>query len=163
LPHAPVYRRLQDGTLVLNGRALEDMVLGLGHRLLHSFLRLLSMLVGLLCVMSGTQSRLGHNTVRLVPELSGQLAVPFQNLFGRVNFLAVPRAMSGDLCGTCTVPANFLQVAGDLFPAWARRVKIFLAVVLNLRLTMFAAFNFITQTVQPQGEFGTIDGCHILL
>jgi hypothetical protein len=98
-----------------------------------------------------------------VPELSGQLAVPFQNLFGRVNFLAVPRAMSGDLCGTCTVPANFLQVAGDLFPAWARRVKIFLAVVLNLRLTMFAAFNFITQTVQPQGEFGTIDGCHILL
>ena len=163
LPHAPVYRRLQDGSFILNGRTLEDMVAGIGHGLLHRFLRLLRLLIGLLCVMPRIRSRLGHNSIRLMPELSGQFAVPLQNFFGRMKLLAVPRAMSCDLRRACTVSANFLQVSDDLFPARARCVKILLAVALDLRLAMFAAFNLITQPMQPQGEFGTVDGCHILL
>jgi hypothetical protein len=163
LPHAPVYRRLQDRSFILNGRTLEDMVSGIGHGLVHCFLRLLRMLFGLLRVMPGIQSRFGHNTIRLVPELSGQFTVPFKNLLGRVKFLTVPCTMSSDLRSACTISTNFLQVADDLFPTWARRVKILLAVALNLRLTMFAAFKLITQPVQPQGEFRTIDGCHVVL
>jgi len=163
LPHASVYRRLKDGSLILNCRTLEDVIPGIGHRLLHSFLRLLSLLIGLLRVMPRIQSRLGNNMIRLMSELSGEFAVPFQYFIRRVKFLAVPRAMGRDLRSSCTFPANFLQVAKDLFPARARCVEIFLAVALNLRLTMFAAFDLITQPVQPQGEFRTIDGCHVLL
>jgi hypothetical protein len=51
LPHAPVYRRLQYGSFILNGRTLEDVIPGIGHRLLHSFLRLLRLRIGLLRLM----------------------------------------------------------------------------------------------------------------
>src|ERR1035437_4757862 len=45
------------------------------------------------------------------------------------------------LCCTCAFSSNLLQMTHDLSSPWARRIKVFLCVALDLRLTVLAAFN----------------------
>src|ERR1700679_19911 len=71
--------------------------------------------------------------------------------------------MSGDLCRTRAVPADLLQVLFDLFTAWTGCVEILLCVAPDLRLTMLATFDLVTQAMQPHGKFGTVyAGCILL-
>ena len=77
------------------------MIARVGHGLLHRLLGLLNMLLSVF-------ARLRDNTIRLMAELCGQFAVPLQHLFRRMEFLAIPRAVGGNLCRARAIPANLL-------------------------------------------------------
>ena len=55
-------------------------------------------------------ARLGDNAIRLMAELRGQFTVPLQYLFRRMNLLAVPRAMGGNLRRARAFSPDLLQV-----------------------------------------------------
>ena len=73
LRHAAADCRLQDASLVLYGRALEDVIAGIGYGL--SF-NLLFSLVRAGCMNLCMFARLGNNAIRLMAVLCGQFAVP---------------------------------------------------------------------------------------
>ena len=71
--------------------------------------------------------------------------------------------MGGDFCGFGPVHALLIQVLFDLLSAWAAGVQIFLGVALDLRCSVRALVNLISQLSQPQRQFGSIDRSRILL
>ena len=71
--------------------------------------------------------------------------------------------MSGDLRRARAISPDLLQVLFDLYPAWTRCIEIFLRVALDLRLTMLAAFDLVTQAMQPHGKLGAVHAGCILL
>ena len=107
LPHTPVKHGLKNGSFVLNSRALEYVVAGVGSGLLRRLFRVLFVLMNSLL-------RLCDHSVGLVAELFRQIAVPLQYHFLRLDSLLVARPMRGNLCGACTISANFLQMFLDL-------------------------------------------------
>jgi hypothetical protein len=70
--HAAIYGPLQDRAFVLNGGAFKDVVAQICHSLL-------SRLLGLHNMMLFVRQR--GNTVLLMAEPRGQLAMPLQHLF----------------------------------------------------------------------------------
>jgi hypothetical protein len=96
LRHATADRRLQNASLILYGRALEDMIAGIGDGLLFTLLR-----AG--CVELRMFACLGYNAIRLMAVPCSQFAVPLQYLFWRTNLLAIPRPMSSNLSRTRTL------------------------------------------------------------
>jgi hypothetical protein len=69
LRHAAAYRRLQDASLILHGRALEDVIAGIGYGLLFGLVRARRMN---LCMVA----RLGYNPICLIAVLCSQFTVP---------------------------------------------------------------------------------------
>ena len=136
LRHAAADRCLQDASLILHGRALEDVIAGIGNGLLFNLVRAGGME---LCMFAC----LGYHAIRLMAVLCGQFTVPLQYLFRAMDLLLVPRAMGSNLCRARAFSSNLLQVTLDLFSPWARCVQIFLRVALDLRLAVLAAFDLI--------------------
>ncbi len=103
MPHAAANRRLQDASLILHGRALEDMIASIGDGLLLSLVRLRRMKLRMF-------ARLGYYSIRLMAVLRSQFAVPLQYLFRGMNLLVVPRAMGSNLCRARAFSSNLLQM-----------------------------------------------------
>ena len=115
LRHAAADCRLQNASLILYGRALKDMIAGVGNGLSFS---LLFGFVRAGCMNLCMFARLGYNAIRLMAVLCGQFAVPLQYFFRGMNLLAVPRAMGSNLRRACAFSSNLLQVSLDLFSPW---------------------------------------------
>ena len=156
LRHATTYRGLQDASLILHGRSLEDMIASIGYGLLLGLVRVWYMHLSMV-------ARLGYNPIRLIAVLCSQFAMPLQHLFRGMNRLAVPRAMGRNLCRARAFSSNLLQVTLDLFSSWTGCIQIFLRVALDLGLTVFAAFDLVAQPVKARGKLGTIHTGRILL
>ncbi len=156
LPRVPIHSGLQDGPFVLNRQTLEDVIAGIGDRLLGDLGRvhLLPMRVG---------QRLRHNPIGLMAVLSGDLPVPMQDLCRRLNLLGIARSVRRYLGGSRSFAPNLLQVRLDLLPAWARRLKVLLAITLDFGLTMLTALDLIAKVLQAAGELRPVDGsCELL-
>src|SRR5271157_2157729 len=110
-------------------------------------------------------TRLGfmHDTLRLVAEFLGHRLVTALHFFVADIDLGVPRSVGGDFCGFGPSDTLLVQVLFDLLPAWAAGFQILLGVALNLRCSVWALLNFITQLFQAQRQFCSINGSCILL
>jgi hypothetical protein len=73
LRHAAADCRLQDASLILHGRALKDMIPGIGNGLSFG---LLFSLVRAGCVELRMFACLGYNAIRLMAVPCSQFAVP---------------------------------------------------------------------------------------
>src|SRR5208283_1933407 len=104
-----------------------------------------------------------HDTLRLVPEFLRHSLVTVLHFFVADIDLGVPRSVGGDLCGFGPMNTLLVQVLFDLLPAWAAGFQILLGVALDLRCSIWALLNFITQFLQAQREFRSINGSRILL
>ncbi len=78
--------------------------------------------------------------------------MPFKHLFTRKQVFAVSCAMRRNLGRASTVTTNLLKMLLDLCSSWTRCFQILLRVPLDLRLAMFAAFDLVTKTLQPQSK-----------
>ena len=110
LPHAPVHRCLQDRSLILYSRSLEDVIAGVGYGLLCGL-----RWIKLLPVLIGKRSR--HHPIRLVAMLGGELTMPMQHLGRRLQLFGVAGAVGRNLGRSCSLAADLLQVKLDLLPA----------------------------------------------
>src|SRR5271166_3495640 len=104
-----------------------------------------------------------HDTLRLVPEFLGHRLVTALHFFVADIDLGVPRSVGGDFCGFRPTDTLLVQVLFDLLPAWAAGFQILLGVALNLRCSVWALLNFITQLFQTQRKLCSINGGRILL
>src|SRR5271165_5758643 len=104
-----------------------------------------------------------HDTLRLVPEFLGHRLVTALHFFVADIDLGVPRSVGGDFCGFGPTDTLLVQVLFDLLPAWAAGFQILLGVALDLRCSVWALLNFISQLFQAQREFRSINGSRILL
>src|SRR5271156_5602782 len=93
-------------------------------------------------------------TICLMAEPRSQLTMLLQYFCGRMQFLAVACAMSGNLRRACTLSADLLQVFFDLDTTRARCLQILLRISLDFRLTMLASLNLITKVLQSHCELG---------
>src|SRR5271165_5258443 len=104
-----------------------------------------------------------HDTLRLVPEFLGHRLVTALHFFVADIDLGVPRSVGGDFCGFRPSDTLLVHVLFDLLPAWAARFQILLGVALDLRCSVWALLNFISQLPQAQRQFCSINGSRILL
>ena len=71
--------------------------------------------------------------------------------------------MGRDLRRARAVSADLLQVLFDLLTARARCVEILLGIAFDLRLSVLAGLDFVTQTLKPNGKLGAIYARHVVL
>src|ERR1700727_1855981 len=101
------------------------------------------MLLALLC---GTD-----NSVRLVPKVSGKLAMRGHHLGGCVNPLAVTGGVRGNLGGLPTVAASPFKILTNLLAPGAGRVEIFLGIALDLWRSAPTKGDFVAEFLQTVG------------
>src|SRR5271165_3559093 len=98
-----------------------------------------------------------HDTLRLVPEFLGHRLVTALHFFVADIDLGVPRSVGGDFCGFRPTDTLLVQVLFDLLAARAARFQILLGIALDLRCSIWALLNFITQLFQTQRKFCSIN------
>ena len=115
--HAAPQGIAEEGALIGDSLALEAAFAGKGHCFLGGLLRFLRSALGrfLLATLAGR----GHNLIRLIAELGGQLAVRREHLGGRLNLLLVARGVGGDLRRLVAGETILLHVCEDLILALA--------------------------------------------
>ena len=94
----------------------------------------------------------------LVAEVGGELAMRRHDVGCRVNLLAVPRGVRGDLRRLFPGAASALKICPNLLAARARCVEIFLRVTLDLRRSASANGDLVTKLAKPVSQLGLIDG-----
>ena len=102
LSHTSVEHGLENGSFVLNSRALEYVIACVGGSLLRRLFRLLMVLMNSL-------SCLRDYSIRMVTELRRQITVPLQYYFLRLDLLLVACPMRGNLCSACAVSSGNRQ------------------------------------------------------
>src|SRR5271163_5160755 len=102
-------------------------------------------------------------SICLMAEPRSQFNVLLQYFFGRMKFLAVACAMSGNLGRARALSSNLLQVFFDLHAARAGCFQILLSVAPDLRLAMLTTLDLITQALQSHRKLGAVHGGRILL
>ncbi len=85
------------------------------------------------------------------------------HFFVRERLLRIARLMRRDLRGASPAHACLLHVLLDLLPPWTRRLQILPRVTLDLRLSMLAALDLVTELLQPRRKLRTINRRRILL
>ena len=104
-----------------------------------------------------------HNTLRLIPVSLRHLLVAALHFFVADIDLGVSRSVGGNFGGFGPADALLVQVLFDLLSAWAAGVQIFLGVALDLRRSVWALLNLISQLSQPQRQLGSVDRSRVLL
>ena len=141
--HAAPQGIAEEGALVGDGLALEAAFAGKGHCFLGGLLRLFGSALG--GFLFGPLTRRGHNLIRLIAELGGQLAMRRKHFGGRLNLLLVARGMGGDLRRLVAGETILLHVCEDLILALARSVKILLRISFDLRCAASAGRDLVAQ------------------
>src|SRR5271165_5365309 len=159
LAHCPLQRIPHQLTFLRNGFAFKVLFDRIVDRLANGSLYLL--LAPRLDLVS---ARLGFvdDTLRLVPEFLRHRLVTALHFFVADIDLGVPRTVGGDFCGFSPTNTLLVQMLFDLLPARAARFQILLGIALDLRCSVWALLNFISQLLQAQREFCSIDGSRIL-
>ena len=103
------------------------------------------------------------NSIGLVAEVGGELAVRGHHLAGRMNLLAVSRRVRGNLGSLLSTAAGTLQILTNLLAPRAGSVEVFLGIALDLRRSASANGDFVAEILQSVGQFGLIDGGRELL
>src|SRR5579859_2220247 len=71
--------------------------------------------------------------------------------------------MRRDLCRRGPVNPLLSEMIFDLFSAWARRFKIFPGIASDLRLTVFAALQFVAEPFEAQSQFRAVNSRDVTL
>src|SRR5947209_728833 len=113
--------------------------------------------------MLGAGLGFAHDTFRLMTELPGHLLVAALHFFVGDIQLGVACGMGRNLGGFGSGLAVRFEMVLDLFASRAGSFDVFLAVAFDLRRSMNARLDLVSQFLQAQGQFGAIDrGCILL-
>ena len=111
----------------------------------------------------GSFAGLRDDTISLIAERRGELAVSFHNFSGRMNFLFVARVVGGDLRGLRSAEAALRHSFLDLLAAGTGSVQILLRIAFDLRCASLPCLDFIAKIAKLIGQFRLIDSGRELL